>query len=107
VAIGQLWPPDEPTDSRVVLFVKLRPGYTLDAPLEERLRAEIRRSASPRHVPARIVQVPDIPRTKNGKVVELAVKAMVHGMPVSNTDALANPEALDYFVELSQGLLGR
>ena len=102
VAIGQLWPPEEPTDSRVVLFVKLRPGYTLDAPLEERLRAEIKRSASPRHVPARIVQVPDIPRTKNGKVVELAVKAVVHGMPVPNTDALANPEALAYFENVGE-----
>jgi acetoacetyl-CoA synthetase len=97
VAIGQLWPPDNPTDTRVVLFVKLRPGYTLDQHLEDRIRADIKRHASPRHVPARIVQVPDIPRTKNGKVVELAVKAVVHGMPVLNTDALANPEALDYF----------
>jgi len=97
VAIGQLWPPDNPTDTRVVLFVKLRPGYSLDQHLEDRIRADIKRSASPRHMPARIVQVPDIPRTKNGKVVELAVKAVVHGMPVPNTDALANPEALDYF----------
>ncbi|HEY3073916.1 MAG TPA: acetoacetate--CoA ligase [Burkholderiales bacterium] len=97
VAIGQLWPPDNPTDTRVVLFVKLRPGYSLDPHLEDRIRADIKRQASPRHVPARIVQVPDIPRTKNGKVVELAVKAVVHGMPVPNTDALANPEALDYF----------
>jgi acetoacetyl-CoA synthetase len=102
VAIGQLWPPDKPTDSRVVLFVKLRPGYSLDAALEERLRAEIKRHASPRHVPARIVHVPDIPRTKNGKVVELAVKAVVHGMPVPNTDALANPEALAYFENVAE-----
>jgi acetoacetyl-CoA synthetase len=102
VAIGQLWPPDTPTDSRVVLFVKLRPGYTLDPHLEDRIRADIKRHASPRHVPARIVQVPDIPRTKNGKVVELAVKAVVHGMPVPNTDALANPEALDYFANVPE-----
>jgi acetoacetyl-CoA synthetase len=102
VAIGQLWPPDNPTDSRVVLFVKLRPGYELDEPLEQRIRAEIRRQASPRHVPARIVQVADIPRTKNGKVVELAVKSVVHGMPVAHTDALANPEALDYFKDLAE-----
>jgi acetoacetyl-CoA synthetase len=94
VAIGQLWPPDSPVDSRVVLFVKLREGYVLEAPLEERIRFEIRRRASPRHVPAKIVQVTDIPHTKNGKVVELAVKAVVHGMPVANTDALANPPAL-------------
>jgi acetoacetyl-CoA synthetase len=102
VAIGQLWPPDNPTDTRVVLFVKLRPGYSLDQHLEDRIRADIKRSASPRHVPARIVQVPDIPRTKNGKVVELAVKAVVHGMPVPNTDALANPEALDYFRNVAE-----
>jgi acetoacetyl-CoA synthetase len=102
VAIGQLWPPDNPTDTRVVLFVKLRSNQQLEAPLEERIRFEIRRRATPRHVPARIVQVADIPRTKNGKVVELAVKAVVHGMPVANTDALANPEALELFKELAE-----
>ena len=102
VAIGQLWPPDSPTDTRIVLFVKLRPGYGLEDALEERIRHEIRRHASPRHVPARIVQVPDIPRTKNGKVVELAVKAVVHGMPVPQTDALANPEALELFRDLAE-----
>src|SRR3989440_1524964 len=98
VAIGQLWQ----SDTRVVLFVKLRDGRTLDARLEERIRSEIRRHASPRHVPAKIVQVDDIPRTKNGKVVELAVKAVVHGMPVPNTDALANPDALEHFRDLPQ-----
>ena len=98
VAIGQIWQ----SDTRVVLFVKLRDGRTLDARLEERIRSEIRRHASPRHVPAKIVQVADIPRTKNGKVVELAVKAVVHGMPVPNTDALANPDALEYFRDLPE-----
>ncbi|HVJ13532.1 MAG TPA: acetoacetate--CoA ligase [Burkholderiales bacterium] len=102
VAIGQLWPPDKPTDTRIVLFVRLREGYSLDDALEDRLRHEIRRHASPRHVPARIVQVADIPRTKNGKVVELAVKAAVHGMPVGHTDALANPEALELFKDLQE-----
>ncbi len=102
VAIGQQWPPEAPTDSRVVLFVKLRPGYELEAPLEERIRHEIRRRASPRHVPSRIVQVADIPRTKNGKVVELAVKAVVHGMPVANVEALANPQALELFKDLPE-----
>ena len=102
VAIGQLWPPDNPTDTRVVLFLKLRTNTVLDQNLEDRIRFEIRRRASPRHVPARIVQVADIPRTKNGKVVELAVKALVHGMPVSNTDALANPEALELFKDLPE-----
>ncbi len=100
VAIGQLWPPEKPTDTRVVLFVKLKDNKMLDAALEERIRSEIRRHASPRHVPAKIVEVADIPRTKNGKVVELAVKAVVHGMPVGNTDALANPEALELFRDL-------
>jgi acetoacetyl-CoA synthetase len=102
VAIGQLWPPDQPTDTRVVLFVKLRDGHELEDHLEERIRHDIRRHASPRHVPARIVQVSDIPRTKNGKVVELAVRAVVHGMPVANTDALANPEALELFRNLPE-----
>ncbi len=102
VAIGQLWPPEQPTDTRVVLFVKLRGSLELEDHLEERIRHEIRRQASPRHVPARIVQVADIPRTKNGKVVELAVKAVVHGMPVANTDALANPEALELYKDLPE-----
>src|SRR5688500_16588690 len=102
VAIGQLWPPDNPTDTRIVLFVKLREGYALEDALEERIRHEIRRHASPRHVPARIVQVADIPRTKNGKVVELAVKAAVHGMPITNIDSLANPEALELFKDLEE-----
>jgi acetoacetyl-CoA synthetase len=102
VAVGQLWPPEKPTDTRVVLFVKLRENYSLEQPLEERIRHEIRRRASPRHVPAKIIQVADIPRTKNGKVVELAVKAVVHGMPVPNTDALANPEALELFKDLPE-----
>jgi acetoacetyl-CoA synthetase len=102
VAIGQLWPPDQPTDTRVVLFVKLREPHVLEDHLEERIRHEIRRNASPRHVPARIVQVSDIPRTKNGKVVELAVRAVVHGMPVAHTDALANPEALELFRDLPE-----
>lgn len=101
VAIGQLWPPEKPTDTRIVLFVKMRPGHRLDAAMEERIREEIRAHTTPRHVPAKIVQVADIPRTKNGKVVELAVKSVVHGMPVTNTDALANPEALDFFRNLS------
>src|SRR5262245_12814850 len=102
VAIGQLWPPEQPTDTRVVLFVKLRDNQTLEDHLEERIRFEIRRHASPRHVPARIVQVSDMPRTKHVKVVERAVKAVVHGMPVTNTDALANPEALELFRDLPE-----
>ena len=102
VAIGQLWPPDKPTDTRVVLFVRLRPGFTLSDSLVEKIRTRIRENTTPRHMPARIIQVADIPRTKNNKVVELAVKAVVHGMPVVNTDALANPEALELFKDLPE-----
>jgi acetoacetyl-CoA synthetase len=98
LAIGQIWQ----SDTRVVLFVKLKDGIALDAALEERIRAEIRKHASPRHVPAKIIAVADIPRTKNGKVVELAVKAVVHDMPVTNTEALANPEALELFRDLPE-----
>ena len=101
VAIGQLWPPDNPTDTRVVLFVRLRPGFVLDEKTTEKIKTRIRENTTPRHVPEKIVQVADIPRTKNGKVVELAVKAAVNGMPDGNTDALANPEALDLFRNIS------
>jgi len=97
VAIGQLWPPAKPTDTRVILFVRLRPGFTLDEKLTENIKTRIRENTTPRHVPAKVIQVSDIPRTKNGKVVELAVRSVVHGMTVANTDALANPEALDLF----------
>ena len=100
VAIGQLWPPDKPTDTRVVLFVRLRPGFNLDDALTDKIKKRIKENTTPRHVPAKVIQVPDIPRTKNGKVVELAVKSVVHGMPVGNTDALANPEALKLFKDI-------
>ena len=84
-------------DVRVVLFVKLRPGLQLNDDLRQQIKQKIRTSASPRHVPAVILQVPDIPRTVNGKLVEIAVRQVVEGLPVKNKDALANPEALDYF----------
>ena len=100
VAIGQLWPPDKPTDTRVILFVRLRPGFSLEENLIEKIKKRIRENTTPRHVPAKVIQVADIPRTKNGKVVELAVKSVVHGMTVANTDALANPEALELFKNL-------
>jgi acetoacetyl-CoA synthetase len=69
----------------------------LDEALQEKIRRVIRDNTTPRHVPAKIVQVPDIPRTKSGKIVELAVRQVVHGQPVRNVEALANPEALEYF----------
>ncbi len=93
LVIGQDWD----GDTRVVLFVVLRDGLTLDDELTARIKKQIRDNATPRHVPARIVQVPDIPRTKSNKIVELAVRNVVHGRPVKNVDALANPEALQYF----------
>jgi len=97
IVIGQDWPPGEVGDVRVVLFVKLQEGRTLDNELADRIKACIRANTTPRHVPAKIVQVGDIPRTKSGKIVELAVRNVVHGRPVKNQDALANPEALDEF----------
>ena len=84
-------------DVRVVLFVKLRDGLLLDDALGDRIRRRIRANTTPRHVPAKIVQVTDIPRTKSGKIVELAVRDVVHGRPVKNIEALANPEALEQF----------
>jgi acetoacetyl-CoA synthetase len=98
LAIGQKHDGDE----RVVLFVRLRAGTLLDAVLEKRIRQVIRDGASPRHVPARIVAVTDLPRTLSGKLVELAVRDMVHGLPVGNREALANPEALELFRDLPQ-----
>jgi len=97
LVIGQDWPPDRPTDVRVVLFVRLRDGIRLDEELVEKIRHTIRNNATPRHVPARVVQVPDIPRTRSGKIVELAVRNVVHGQPVKNLEALANPEALAHY----------
>ncbi len=93
LVIGQEWEGDQ----RIVLFVRLREGQVLDDALRARIRDQVRRGASPRHVPARIVQVPDIPRTRSGKIVELAVRHVVHGRPVRNREALANPEALEHF----------
>lgn len=84
-------------DVRIVLFVRLRDGMQLDDTLRDRLKKEIRANASPHHVPRKIVQVTDLPRTINGKLSELAVRAVIHGRVAGNTDALANPEALDQF----------
>ena len=83
-----------------MLFVVLREGVELSAELEKVIRQTIRENTTPRHVPAKIVQVTDIPRTISGKIVELAVRNVVHGDPVKNTDALANPEALSLFRDL-------
>jgi len=85
----------------VVLFVRLKEGTGLDEALRDRIRQKIRSGASPRHVPAKIVQIADIPRTKSGKITELAVRDVVHGRPVKNTEALANPEALELYRDLA------
>jgi acetoacetyl-CoA synthetase len=96
LCVGQDWQ----GDVRVVLFVRLRPGITLDEPLQQRIRTQIRTNCTPRHVPTRIIQVDDIPRTRSGKITELAVRDVIHGRPVKNTEALANPEALDLYRDL-------
>ena len=94
VVIGQQWD----GDSRVILFVCLRDGLVLTEALIQKIKNQLRSNASPRHVPAKIIQVDEIPKTKSGKIVEKAVRDMVHGVPVKNVDALANPEALEQFV---------
>ncbi|MFH1793995.1 MAG: acetoacetate--CoA ligase [Pseudomonadota bacterium] len=96
ICIGQDWD----NDVRVVLFVRLASGVVLNEDLEKRIKAKIRTGATPRHVPARIVEVADIPRTKSGKITELAVRDVVHGRTVKNKEALANPEALELFHDL-------
>jgi acetoacetyl-CoA synthetase len=93
IVIGQDWD----NDVRVVLFVVLADGATLGEELAGKIKRQIRNGATPRHVPAKIVQVPDIPRTKSGKITELAVRDLVHGREIKNKEALANPEALDYY----------
>ncbi|MCX5571644.1 acetoacetate--CoA ligase [Kaistia nematophila] len=98
LAIGQDWD----NDVRVVLFVRLRDGAVLDEALARTIRDRIRTGASPRHVPAKIIAVADIPRTKSGKIVELAVREIVHGRPVKNQEALANPEALALYRDLPE-----
>jgi len=96
LAVGQDWQ----GDVRVVLFVRVKGGVELDEALQKEIRNAIRAQTTPRHVPAKIIAVPDIPRTLSGKVTELAVRNVIHGLPVKNVDALANAGALDYFRDL-------
>jgi acetoacetyl-CoA synthetase len=98
IAVGQEWE----DDVRVVLFVVLRDGIELDDALRDRIRRVIRENTTPRHVPAKIVAVPEIPRTKSGKIVEIAVRSVVHGEAVKNTEALANPGALQHFRDIPE-----
>ena len=97
IAVGQQWG----DDVRVVLFVVLRDGEKLDDELKNEIRVVIRKNTTPRHVPAKIIAVPEIPRTKSGKIVEIAVRAVIHGEAVRTTEALANPEALAHFRDLA------
>jgi acetoacetyl-CoA synthetase len=96
--IGQNWG----GDVRMVLFVRLAKGVALDDALALKIKQTIRENTTPRHVPAKVVAVADIPRTKSGKIVELAVRDLVHGRAVKNREALANPEALGLFENLPE-----
>jgi len=98
LVVGQEWE----ADVRIVLFVRLRDGFGLDEDLISRIKSRIRQHASPHHVPRKVIQVADIPRTISGKITELAVRDMIHGRPVTNRDALANPEALEQFRNLPE-----
>jgi acetoacetyl-CoA synthetase len=98
IVVGQDWL----GDVRVVLFVKLRETCTLDESLTQRIKDQIRKNASPRHVPAKIIAVADIPHTRSGKIVELAVRDCIHGRGPKNIQALANPEALSLFENLAE-----
>lgn len=98
IAVGQDWD----NDVRVILFVRMKPGVVLNDDIRDRIRRQVRTGASPRHVPARIVAVADIPRTKSNKIVELAVRDVIHGRKVKNIEALANPEALALYADLPE-----
>eukprot|EP01048_Picozoa_sp_COSAG05_P006203 COSAG05_NODE_392_length_10391_cov_8.232899_6_plen_111_part_00 len=102
IAVGQILPDG---DTRVVLFVVLRGEMTLDADRVTEIRATIRANTTPRHVPAIVLQVTDIPRTKSGKITEVAVREVIHGRPVKNQDALVNPEALSEYADRSELVL--
>jgi acetoacetyl-CoA synthetase len=98
IAVGQEWE----DDTRVILFVVMKEGAVLDDALRRAIKTRLRAEASPRHVPAKTIAVPEIPRTISGKIVELAVQNVIHGRPVKNTDALANPQALEHFRDLPE-----
>jgi acetoacetyl-CoA synthetase len=98
IVIGQDWK----NDIRVILFVQMAPDFELTEELKQKIRKTVRANASPRHVPAKIIAVPDIPYTLNMKKVELAVKKVIQNKPVTNKDALKNPEALDYYAGIPE-----
>ena len=98
LVVGQQWE----NDTRIILFVILRSGYTLDEELIKRIREKIRSGASPRHIPAKVMQVTDIPRTVSGKITEIAVTDVIHGREVKNREALAIREALFLYKDLHE-----
>ena len=98
ICVGQDWD----NDTRVVLFVRMRGGHTLDAALIDNIRKRVRANCSPRHMPAKVIAVADIPRTKSGKITELAVRDIIHGRSIKNQEALANPEALALFQDIAE-----
>ena len=98
IVVGQKWD----NDVRIILFVVMSKSYSLNDDIILRLKKRIRSEASPRHVPSKIIQVSDIPRTKNGKIVELAVKNTIEGSKIKNVQALANPNVLNEFKNLKQ-----
>ena len=98
IAVGQAWN----NDIRIVLFIVLNPNHELDLGLLQRIKMQIRKNASPRHVPAKIIAVEDIPRTKNGKIVELAVKNIIEGNKIKNKEALSNSEVLEQYQNLKE-----
>ena len=98
IVIGQSWK----NDIRVILFVVLNPGYQLDNEIKDRIKKTIRSNASPRHVPSKIISVSEIPKTKNGKLVELAVKQSIEGEAIKNLEALANPDSLEQFKNIKE-----
>ena len=102
VAVGQELAGGSQGDVRIVLFVKLRPGVSLGEELRQRILTQLRENTTPLHVPKKVIQVSDIPRTISGKISELAVREVIHGRPVKNTEALANPQSLKFYEELPE-----
>jgi len=98
VVVGQQWH----DDIRIILFVHLRHANQLTQQLKEKIKAQIRQQLSPRHVPNKIIQIDDIPKTMNGKIVELAIRDMIHGIPIKNKEAIANPQALEQFANIKE-----
>ena len=98
IVVGQKWE----NDIRIILFVVLNKNFILNEDLKNKIEKRIRYEASPRHIPSKIIKVNDIPRTKNGKIVELAVKSKIEGSQIKNIEALANPEALEQFNNLKE-----